>query len=209
MARRRVHVKKLTRAQHQARQLKQEQDRALADAWMREHPGARMVIYAISFALVVFVFIAVWSGVQSVNAGVSSTPTPTVDTSASLQAASGPTQDVTAKPTVKTTPPPIITAKAQPTHRITPTSTPTPTHPPACKAANGNPWCYSFSPGNLITKPPGNFCTYFNCIGNFVGADDPDGGYVVECSDATFSQSGGERGACAHHGGEMRPLYSH
>jgi hypothetical protein len=220
MARRRVHVKKGTVAQQQARQLKQLQDRALADAWMREHPRARMVIYAISFALVVFVVIAVWFGVQSVNAGVSSTPTPTVtvDTSVSLQAAaSSPTQVATAKPTVKVTvksthqatPIPTHQVTPTPTHQVTPNPTPSPTQPPACQPVNENPWCYDFLPGNLITNPPGDFCSYFNCTDNFVSADDPDGGYVVECQDMTFSQSGGERGACKHQGGEMRPLYSH
>lgn len=114
------------------------------------------------------------------------------------------TQDTpTDQPTDTPTPKPQSTR--QPTHQATAKSTPR----PACQAVNGNPWCYNFSPGNLITNPPGDFCSYFNCIASFVSADDPDGGYVVECQDTTFSQSGGESGACSHHGGELRPLYSH
>jgi hypothetical protein len=31
----------------------------------------------------------------------------------------------------------------------------------------------------------------------------------VECSDGMYSQSGGESGSCSHHGGNLRPLYSH
>ena len=107
-----------------------------------------------------------------------------------------PTQKATSRPTT------------QPTHQATPRPTqppqPTPTHP-AC----GNPWCYDFSPGNLIYIPPNGFCNYFNCIASFYGFDDPGDGYIVQCVDGTFSQSGGERGACSSHGGESRPLYSH
>lgn len=209
MARRHVHVKKVTIEQQWAKQLKQEQDRALADAWMREHPGARVVIYAISFALVVFVFITVWFRVPSVNADIVSTSTPTVDTPASLLViTSSPTQIATVKPTAIATHRPIITAKAQPTPSVTPRPTPSPTQPPVCQAVNGNPWCYNFSPGKYITNPPGDFCRYFKCSANF-GSGDPVGGYVVECKDRTFSQSGGEKGVCSLHGGEMRPLYAH
>jgi hypothetical protein len=31
---------------------------------------------------------------------------------------------------------------------------------------------------------------------------------MVECNDATYSMSGGISGACSHHGGEDRPVYS-
>ncbi len=34
-------------------------------------------------------------------------------------------------------------------------------------------------------------------------------GYVVECVEGTYSKSGGESGACSHHGGIWRLLYSH
>jgi len=91
-----------------------------------------------------------------------------------------------------------------PTHvTVKPTPTPKPT------GVGGNPWGYNFSSGNLIYNPPSNFCSYFKCITSFWGADDPGDGYVIECQDGTYSQSGGESGACSHHGGEMRPLYSH
>ena len=90
----------------------------------------------------------------------------------------------------------------------TPTLPPTPT-PTACQAVNNNPWCYNFNPGNLIYYPPSGFCTYFACIPTFVEPDDPGDGYIVQCNDGKFSQSGGESGACSHHGGVSRPLYSH
>jgi hypothetical protein len=114
-------------------------------------------------------------------------------------------------PTEKPTPVPTHHVQPTPTPRPQPTSPPKPkpTPKPACQAVNNNPWCYNFNPGNLIYSPPSAFCTYFNCIASFYGADDPDGGYVVECSDGTYSWSGGESGACSHHGGVLRALYSH
>jgi hypothetical protein len=42
------------------------------------------------------------------------------------------------------------------------------------------------------------FCSMHECIGDFEG----EGGYVVECSDETFSHAGGIQGGCSHHGGE-------
>ena len=141
--------------------------------------------------------------------------TPTATTQQVVQSnnltATTASQDTGATATVGATPTVIPTVTAtpvpSPTHQSTPT--PKPTQPPACQAVNNNPWCYNFSLGNLITNFPANFCSYFNCIPTFVSADDPDGGYIVECQDGTFSQSGGESGSCSHHGGNWRPLYSH
>lgn len=117
------------------------------------------------------------------------TPTPTA------------THTTTATPRPTSTVHPQATLTARPTQ---PPHTPTP-----CPGINCNPWGYNFSPGNLITSPPSNFCAYFNCISSFWEPDDPDGGYVVQCGDGTYSQSGGERGACSYHNGVSRPLYSH
>jgi hypothetical protein len=44
------------------------------------------------------------------------------------------------------------------------------------------------------------FCSEHECIGEFENED----GYVAECSDGTFSHSGGKSGACSDHGGERR-----
>jgi len=41
------------------------------------------------------------------------------------------------------------------------------------------------------------FCETHDCIENF----EEGNGYVVQCRDGTWSQSGGIRGACSHHGG--------
>jgi hypothetical protein len=57
----------------------------------------------------------------------------------------------------------------------------------------------------VIYSPPTNFCDYFNCIPSFWNSTN---GYVEECVDGTYSHSGGRSGACSHHGGELRPLYS-
>lgn len=81
---------------------------------------------------------------------------------------------------------------------------PTPTPKPVT-GVNGNPWGYNFTLGNYIYNPPAAFCTYFACINNF----DNGVGYVNECNDGMYSQSGGIRGDCSYHGGEERPLYSH
>lgn len=75
----------------------------------------------------------------------------------------------------------------------------------SCSGVNGNPWCYDFNPGNLIYSPPGAFCSYFNCINNFLNGR----GYVMECQDGMYSKSGGIQGSCSYHGGNWRPLYSH
>ncbi len=107
-------------------------------------------------------------------------------------------------PTPVPTPQPTIA----PTHAPVQSQPPQPT-PPSCQAIYGNPWCYNFVPGNLIYSPPSGFCTYFTCIPTFVEPDDPGDGYIVQCGDGLFSQSGGERGACSYHKGVMRPLYSH
>lgn len=125
-----------------------------------------------------------------------------------------PTQPIatpTSKPTVKPTqaPTPIPTHAPTPKPTQPPAPKPTSTPTPSCQAVNNNPWCYNFTPGKLIYVPPNGFCNYFNCIATFYAPDDPGDGYIIECSDSTFSQSGGESGACSSHGGVLKPLYSH
>src|SRR5579872_6750342 len=130
---------------------------------------------------------------------------PTSSQEAGTTATVGATQTVI--PTATATPVPSPTHQPTPTRSSPPTPKPTPrpTQPPTCQAVNNNPWCYNFSQGNLITNAPANFCSYFACIPTFVSADDPDGGYTVECQDGMFSQSGGESGSCSHHGGNLQP----
>jgi hypothetical protein len=107
------------------------------------------------------------------------------------------------------TPTPTPTQAPLPTsHPTQPPPTPKPT-PTPCPGINCNPWGYNFSPGGLIYNPPASFCSYFNCIPSFWGPGDPGDGYINQCSDGTYSQSGGESGDCSYHGGEGRPLYSH
>lgn len=60
------------------------------------------------------------------------------------------------------TPPPKL-----PTPPPSPPPTPTPV-PAQASGVNGNPWGYNFTPGNVIYSPPGAFCIYFSCIGNFL-----------------------------------------
>jgi hypothetical protein len=70
---------------------------------------------------------------------------------------------------------------------------------------NNNPWCYTLTnTGKLIHSPPGSFCSYFPCIGNFWNGN----GYVEKCQDGMYSKSGGIQGSCSHHGGNLQPLYA-
>jgi hypothetical protein len=157
------------------------------------------------------------------NTTIAATPTATtVPKQAVLLATNVPTEISTDAPT--DTPTTLATTAPTPTPTLQPSPTPLPTHapqptprptPPPPKPTPTqcsqpcNPWGYNFSPGKLIYYPPSNFCAYFNCIPSFWGSDDPGDGFVNQCVDGTYSQSGGERGDCSDHGGEGRPLYSH
>ncbi|MFL6136555.1 MAG: hypothetical protein ACJ74O_02000 [Frankiaceae bacterium] len=103
-------------------------------------------------------------------------------------------------------PAPVRTTAPRPTVKPTPTPTPKPTHavPSTCGAPK-NPWGYNFcGSGSLIYHPAPDVCGYFDCIDYF----DNGVGYMIECSDGTYSMSGGRSGRCSHHGGELREVYS-
>ncbi len=177
-------------------------------SWFR----ARTVMVKVLLSLLVLSCV-LCTCVLSAVAGSSKTtqtviPTDTPTTQALLVATattSLPTDTPSPTPVPTATQTPRPTPKPQPTQKPVPTPTPK----PHCVGINNNPWCYDFNPGKLIYVPPSGFCSYFNCIASFYGSDDPGDGYIIECTDSTFSQSGGERGACSSHGGELRPLYSH
>ncbi len=102
---------------------------------------------------------------------------------------------------------PVQTTPAPPPPAAQPVQT-TPPAPPARPVAAtcgapANPDGYNFcGRGGLIYTFPSDFCSYFDCIANY-----PNGtGYIDECSDQTYSHSGGRPGACSHHGGELRPV---
>jgi hypothetical protein len=134
---------------------------------------------------------------QAVNAGqVSATRTahalafpPSTATASTLPPAetSTPTAVATAASTPSPTPSPTLPS---PSPTATPTAVPPPPQPTCIPGAvNCNPWGYNFSPGNLIYSPPGAFCSYFSCIGNFWNGR----GYVMECQDGMYSKSGASR----------------
>jgi len=216
---RRTKPPKLLSPQQQAKFLRKQERRARTDAWLKAHPKTKIALYigVIVFALLLCGICA--GGTLAAFHGTEATASPT--TQAVIQSNTTPTTDnslPTDTPTATPTHIAIVHPTPQPTpiptHAPQPTQKPTqpppkPTSAPACQAVNNNPWCYNFSPGNLIYNPPSNFCDYFNCIPSFWGSDDPDNGHVVECADTTYSQSGGESGACSYHGGVMRALYSH
>jgi hypothetical protein len=49
-----------------------------------------------------------------------------------------------------------------------------------------------------------DFCASHACIDNF----DNGNGYIVQCNDGMWSQSGGLSGACSYHGGESYNVYT-
>ena len=177
--------------------------------WYRAKTRTAQLMIGIVCGLVIASIIAFTSVAASVDrqqALLLAVPSPVAQqlvTSNSTQV----TPTLVPSPVVRTSPPrptPSAQPKAAPT--VKPTSPPPPT---PCPGVNCNPWGYNFSPGNLIYYPPANFCSYFSCITSFQEPDDPGDGYVVQCADNRFSQSGGEQGACSSHGGVQRPLYSH
>ncbi len=140
------------------------------------------------------------------------TPTPTEAPTAAPTPTPAPTPSPSPEPTSTPVPEPTATPTPEPTSRPTPTPlppTPAPTvaPPPPCEtSAPSNPYGYDFcSSGNFIYDPPADICTYIACIGNFWNGV----GYVIQCKDGMFSKSGGRSGSCSHHGGNLRPLYSH
>ncbi len=127
-----------------------------------------------------------------------------------LPATSAPAQIASAAPSPTSTPTPSPTPTPTPTLASTPVVTPAPPPPapppPPPKdlcGAPSNPWGYNFCGGSTISSPPSAFCQYFSCIGNFWNGR----GYVIECRDGTYSKSGGIRGSCSYHGGDLRPLF--
>jgi len=210
---RRTKPPKLLSPQQQAKLLRKQERRAKINAWLKAHPKTRiaLAIGVIVLALLLCDFGAgrIWAAFHSPGVTASPTTQAVIQSNATL-----PTDTPTATPTQVAVVHPTPQPTPIPTHAPQPTQKPTqpppkPTSASACPAVNNNPWCYDFSPGSLIYNPPQAFCDYFNCIPSFWGSDDPDGGHVVECQDGTFSQSGGESGACSYHDGVMRALYSH
>ena len=116
-----------------------------------------------------------------------------------------PAQIALATPSPTLTPTPTPTALAPPPLTTTPAPPSAPPPPPSKNlcGAPSNPWGYNFCGGATIFSPPNTFCQYFSCIDNFWNGR----GYVIQCSDGMYSKSGGIRGSCSYHGGNLRPLY--
>jgi hypothetical protein len=115
-----------------------------------------------------------------------------------------------AVPTYKPSPKPIVahSVTSVATHHTSPAARrPAPKPSPAASTcgAQANPWGYNFcARGSVIYSPATDVCSYFNCIASFYNGT----GYMAECNDGTYSMSGGHQGACSHHSGENRPVYS-
>jgi len=69
--------------------------------------------------------------------------------------------------------------------------TPAPIQGLVGQGAFDDPWGFDFRPVTKINDPPREFCSYFDCIASFW---DSRKGFVVQCTDGTFSHSGGRRG---------------
>ena len=143
-------------------------------------------------------------GTVDVSPTTIATPSATITATTTSAPTQSPTATPTTKPSVAASHKPVAVAVAP---RATPRATPAPTQRTASMCgAPPNPWGYNFCGGSVITSPPSNFCAYFNCIPSFWNQTN---GYVIECMDATYSHSGGRRGACSYHHGVWRPLYRH
>ena len=188
-------------------------------AWVRRPSRSRLIVLGILLPFCILTCciatgVSALSGSQHTQTSTSQqttpTDTPTQDTSLlAITPTDTPADYPTDTPIPTDTPQPTATPTPKPAIQPTATPRPQPTPTPHHTGVNGNPWGYDFNPGGYITYPPSGFCNYFNCIATFYASDDPGDGYVVECQDGTYSQSGGESGACSSHGGVMRPLYSH
>ena len=169
---------------------------------------------ALAAGLILFVIGAALAPAQKQSPAANSTLT--TKSPSSTPAPSRPEQ--IAAPSAPLVETPSSSAAAQPVQTTPPAPTPPPpaaqpvqTTPPAPPArpvaatcgAPANPDGYNFcGRGGLIYTFPSDFCSYFDCIANY-----PNGtGYIDECSDQTYSHSGGRPGACSHHGGELRPV---
>ena len=157
------------------------------------------------------IFVLVVSAAFGISAAT--TAAPSTDQASAL---SSPTQErdvaTTVSPVTQLAVTPVPSSSPQPSPNPTPRPSPaaSPTNVPQPPPQNlcgapPNPWGYNFCGGSLIYAPPGNFCSYFNCIASFWKSTN---GYVDECQDGTYSHSGGRPGACSYHGGELRPLHA-
>ncbi len=138
------------------------------------------------------------SGMPAVSRATMATPTAAPTSSPTPTPTPAPTQEPTPTPTPTPTPKPAPTPVP-----ATPVPNPPPPAPANLCGAPANPWNYNFCGGSVIYNPPGNFCSYFNCIPSFWNQTS---GYVEECQDGTYSHSGGRSGSCAYHGGNRRAL---
>jgi hypothetical protein len=83
---------------------------------------------------------------------------------------------------------------------------------PLPRPFDGNPWGYNFHCCTFIRETPSEFCSYFKCVPNFTSGV----GWIIQCGDRAFSQSGEEYfvgdpipdspGTCYGHRGIYRPL---
>lgn len=134
------------------------------------------------------------SSASSPSAATSAPAAPTSAPAATSAAAAAPPATTEAAPTTQAAAPP-------PALPVTPAA---PAGPDLC-GAPANPFGYTLCPGgSYIYSPASGVCGYFNCIESFSKGH----GYMEECSDGTYSMSGGIEGACSDHGGEDQPVYS-
>ena len=141
----------------------------------------------------------------------SSAGSATTTSSATILSAPSTTSSPTA---VATSTPQTVapTHTPSPTHTTAPKPKPKPSPSPTHKAvslcgAPSNPWGFNFCGRGHSIRPsalPDAVCSYFNCIPSFYDGN----GYMVECHDGTYSMSGGIQGACSHHSGVWREVYS-
>jgi hypothetical protein len=177
-------------------------------AYYKQYPLSKKQNLAIGCGTLIGVLLLCGVCSAIANAGNSTQQPAAAQVSSPIATQAQSTQEPTQAPT--STPAPVLTqAPTQPPVQQSvqqqQSAQQQPAQQPATTGVNGNPWGYDFNPGSYIYSPPSAFCEYFDCIASFWNGK----GYVEECSDATYSKSGGISGSCSRHGGDYRPLYSH
>ena len=138
-----------------------------------------------------------------------SAPTPTPSPAVGIASSPSPAAKA---PTSVAPPTPVTQAPSLMPSKAVAVASPVPPKPAPAVApkiatdlcgAPANPYGYNYcGRGSTITDPAADICNYFSCIPNFSAGV----GFMVQCNDKMVSMSGGRRGVCSHHGGNLRPV---
>jgi hypothetical protein len=139
------------------------------------------------------------AALASTTSGSAALVPTTTQPDATLQPATTVQATTTSSPTTR---PPTTTHQPRPA--TTKPAPPKTTRAVSLCGAPPNPYGLNLcGRGSHVFQPPGDVCSYFDCIANF----DNGVGYMEQCQDGMYSMSGGRQGACSHHGGERQAVF--